>query len=150
MLTPTETPPTVTGGVLTGSGTAGSGTVTVVVVVVLVVLVVDVVLPVVAPPEPLAAGVVALPPAEAVTGRLDRPGTVLPLPPRGSDGSVGEVEPVPPVAPEAAAVTPSRRAAMPPVPDSRELGVPAEAGRTLSSALEPREAEARDTAGGQR
>ena len=69
--------------------------------------------------------------------RLGSPGTELPLPPRGSDGSVGEVEPVPPVAPEAAAVTPSRRAAMPPVPDSRELGVPAVAGRTLSSALSP-------------
>ena len=107
MLTPTETPPTVTGGVLTGTGTAGSGTVT---VVVLVVLVVDVVLPVFALPEPLAAGVVAVPPAEAVTGALDpldspsRLDTELPLPPRGSDGSVGEVEveppePVPPVAP---------------------------------------------------
>ena len=77
------------------------------------------VLPVFALPEPLAAGVVAVPPAEAVTGWLDpldspsrlvRLDTELPLPPTGSEGSVGEVEPeppepVPPVAPEAAAAT---------------------------------------------
>ena len=99
LLTPTEIPPTETGGALTGTGTAGSGTVTVVVgvVVVVVVLLVDVVVvpPPSALPEALPDGVDALPPAEAVTGKLGRPGTKLPLPPGGSEGSEGEVEPGP-------------------------------------------------------
>jgi hypothetical protein len=128
LLTPTEIPPTVTGGALTGTGSDGSGTVTVVVagvvvVVVVLVLLVDVVVvpPLCALPEALPDGVDALPPAEAVTGRLGRPGTrlALPLPPRGSEGSEGEVEPDPadPVAPATALVTPSSSEET--VPESR-------------------------------
>jgi hypothetical protein len=124
LLTPTEIPPTVTGGALTGTGSDGRGTVTVVVVgVVVVVLLVDVVvvLPVDAPPEALPDGVDALPPAEAVTGRLGRPGTKLPLPlpPRGSEGSEVDVAPDPPdpVTPATTLVTPSSSEVT--VPESR-------------------------------
>jgi hypothetical protein len=121
LLTPTEIPPTVTGGALTGTGSDGSGTVTVVVVVALLVDVV-VVLPLCALPEALPDGVDALPPAEAVMGRLGRPGTKLPLPlpPRGSEGSEGsegEPDPADPVAPATALVTPSSSEET--VPESR-------------------------------